>query len=694
MATLLWPVTCNLKMPGIVGLITKRPRQWAVPQLMRMVEALRHESFYATGTWTDQSLGVYTGWVARRGSFSDGMPLRNERGDVVLIFSGEEHPEPGTAQRLRQRGHEFTPEGPSYLVHLYEEEPSFPAGLNGLFHGLLTDRNRGTATLFNDRFGMHRLYFHESEEAFYFAAEAKAILAVRPELRSFDPKGLGEFVALSCVLEDRTIFRSIYALSGGSAWTFRNGTIEAKRTYFQPRAWEEQTPLDPEGYYCELREVFSRNLPRYFNGTEETAIALTGGLDTREIMAWHKAAPGSLPCYTFGGALRDSQDVVIARRIARECGQPHQVITVGSEFLSNFPHYAERSIYLTEGSVDLSRSSDLYLSEKARLIAPAKIVGTYGSEIVRHAVMFKPDILAPGLFAPEIVSSIHEAEATYSSIRNSHPVTFAAFRQSPWYHHGVLALEESQLTVRSPFLDSDFVRTVFRAPSTYDQSLSRLRERGDPPRRVGEGRTGEGVANPIFGARVKAGRLRKLLRDVMVSNYDGDQPNGDVRLRLIADGSAALARIASDRGIGGRSGRVSRFLSHAFLEFTFKAEYAYDMGMPQWLARADRLAAPLHLERLFLGRHKHLHFRVWYRDALSKYVQEVLLDPRSLSRPHIEGKVLESIVRRHLKGDGNCTTEIHKLLTLELLHRLFVDNPERGGLTEPSAVPVAVSARC
>jgi asparagine synthase (glutamine-hydrolysing) len=51
-----------------------------------------------------------------------------------------------------------------------------------------------------------------------------------------------------------------------------------------------------------------------------------------------------------------------------------------------------------------------------------------------------------------------------------------------------------------------------------------------------------------------------------------------------------------------------------------------------------RVLFPFHLDRLFLGRHKLLHFRVWYRDALAGYVREMLLDPRSLSRPYIERK--------------------------------------------------------
>ena len=606
-------------MPGIVGLITNMPREWAEPQLLRMVEALRHESFYVTGTWVDESLGVYVGWVARKNSFCDGMPLCNERGDVVLAFSGEEFPEPGTASRLKQKGHSLNPEGPSYLVHLYEEDPAFPAGLNGRFHGLLADRTRGTAMLFNDRYGMQRIYYHESKEAFYFAAEAKAIFAVRPELRTGDPRGLGELVSCGCVLENRTVFEGIHVLPGTSAWIFRNGSVERKCSYFQPREWEEQTPLEPEAHYQELREVFSRNLPRYCNGRERIAMSLTGGLDTRMIMAWHKPPSGSLPCYTFGGMFRDSQDVLIARQVARACGQPHEVIRVGKEFFSRFPHYAERCVYLTDACVEVMRSVALYVNETAREIAPVRMTGNYGDEVLRRVRAFKPEEPARGLFRPEFLSHVNAARETYTDLLRCHPLSFAVFRQAPWHHYGLLALEQTQLSLRSPYLDNDFVRMVFRAPESA-------------------------------------------------------WANNDLRVRLIGDGNRALRRIRTDRGFAGNAGRLRAAASRKLLEFTFKAEYAYDYGMPQSVAQIDHLFSPFHLERLFLGRHKYFHFRVWYRDALSAYVREMLLDPRTLSRPYIERKGLESIVRGHLKGDRNYTTEIHNLLTLELLHRLFLDS--------------------
>jgi asparagine synthase (glutamine-hydrolysing) len=50
-----------------------------------------------------------------------------------------------------------------------------------------------------------------------------------------------------------------------------------------------------------------------------------------------------------------------------------------------------------------------------------------------------------------------------------------------------------------------------------------------------------------------------------------------------------------------------------------------------------------------------------------------LLDPRTLARPYLERRRVEMMVRGHLRGDRNYTTAIHKLLALELLHRLFFD---------------------
>ena len=133
------------------------------------------------------------------------------------------------------------------------------------------------------------------------------------------------------------------------------------------------------------------------------------------------------------------------------------------------------------------------------------------------------------------------AKETYDTSRRVHPVTFVAFRQSPWHHYGVLGLEQTQVAIRSPYLDNDLLKTVYRAPGP---------------------------------ATVSA--------------------NERARFQLIHDGNPALAKLRTDRGIRA----LNSIFTHWFLEFFFKAEYAYDVGMPQWMARIDHLFAPLHLERI------------------------------------------------------------------------------------------------
>jgi len=610
-------------MPGIVGLITRMPSLRAEQELRRMISAIQHESFYESGTWVDEPLGIYVGWVARRGCFAEGMPLFDESRRRVLVFSGEEYPQPNSIQRLKERGHDLGGQPASYLVHITEEDPSFPAGLNGRFHGLFANKITGTATLFNDRYGMHRLYYYQSEEIFYFAAEAKAILAVCPQLRSLDLQSLGELVGCGCVLENRSLFRGLQVLPPASAWTFQNGSIASRSSYFQPSEWEGQSELGSERYYEELRNAFVGNLPRYFNGQERIGVSLTGGLDTRMIMAWHRTQRNSLPCYTFGGMYHDCRDVVLSRRVADECNQTHQVIPIGDDYLARFPQYAERAVYLTDGCVYVNRSADLYANERARLVAPARMTGNYGSEVLRWSPAFKPIYPAQGLFAPDFMSYIGQATNTYRAVVQGHPVSFAVFKQAPWHHYGLLALEQTQLAVRTPYLDNDLVRTVFRAP--------------------------------------KAVIAKK------------DMANSDICLRLIGEGNSKLQEIPTDRGLGGTRTGVYAHVVRQYLEFTFKAEYAYDYGMPQWAAQVDHLLSPLHLERLFLGRHKFCHFRIWYRDQLADYIQAMLLDSRALARPYLERKQVEQLIRSHLKGMRNYTTEIHTLLTLELVHRLFID---------------------
>lgn len=606
-------------MPGIVGIIGKGIPEENRAALEKMLGCMLHEPSYRAGVYENPSAGLWIGWASHAGSFSDCMPVWNETKDICLLFSGEDFTDLAEIERLRAAGHGCDPENASYLVHLYEEMGlDFIERLNGWFSGVLVDLREQRVVLFNDRYGLGRIYHHEKSDGFYFSSEAKSLLKVLPELRRLDLQSLAETFSCGCVLQNRTLFSGISLAPGAARWIFTQKGGIRKERYFQPESWEKQDPLNGETYYELLKETFVRVLPKYFRGNKRVGMSLTGGLDGRMIMACADHFPGRMPCYTFGGTYRECADVKIARKVAEICRQPHDTIVVDSGFFSEFPSLAQKAVFVSDGAMDVNGSVELYVNRIARQIAPVRLTGNYGSEIIRGNVAFGPGRASQEFLDPEFARLVQAARATYESEFQGHRVSFIGFKQVPWHHYARLSVEQSQLAVRSPYLDNDLVALMYRAPT--DQIT-----------------------------------------------------NTAPSLRLIAERNPRLAGIPTDRGLLYVPTPGVTKCRHLYREFTAKAEYAYDYGMPHWLAGIDHGLARLHLERLFLGRHKFYHFRVWYRDKLSQYVKDVLLDSHTLGRPYLRGSVLREIVDGHVRGDRNYTVEIHKALTSELVQRQLIE---------------------
>lgn len=585
-----------------------------------MLESLLQEPGLVSGSLRDDALDVAAGWTVHPGSYSDCLPVWNEAGDIGLLLVGEHYADPSEAARLRSAGHQFTPGDASGLVHLYEElGPGFCAALNGTFSGLVIDRRRQEIILFNDRFGLGRIYLHERNGSLYFATQAKALLRVLPAVRQLDLRGFGELLVCGGTLQDRTLFHGISLLPPGSRWTYSPGRGVRKESYFNRAEWETQTALPPEEYYEALKATFNRILPRYFRARQSVALSLTGGLDSRMIIAGAGFPPGQLPCYTFGGMYRDCEDVRVARRIAALCRQPYQVITVDQRFFPSYLELASKCVHLTDGAMDVSGAVGLYVNRLARGIAPIRMTGNYGSEILRQHVAFRAGRVPAEPFAGPVASAMEQALATFQTEKQAcSRLSFIAFKQVPWHHYARFAAEQSQLTIRAPYLDNELVALAYRAPA-------------------------------------------------------GSLLNKHLCYRYTTDMCPALTHAPTDRGMLRKPPLIPSKLVELSMELMPKAEYYFDYGMPQWLVRTDRMMGPLQLERLFLGQQKYYHFRTWYRHALAAQVKEVLLDPRALARPYLKRREVEAIVARHTNGRGNHTLTLHKLMTCELLHRLLLE---------------------
>jgi asparagine synthase (glutamine-hydrolysing) len=401
-------------------------------------------------------------------------------------------------------------------------------------------------------------------------------------------------------------------------WTFRPGQGLTKAAYFRVEEWENQPVLSEAEYYEKLKTTFAAVLPNYLRGPRRVAVSLTGGLDSRMVMAWSPASPFKLDTYTFGGPYRDSADVTIARAVARICQQRHHVIPLTQRFFSEFAGLAKRSVVFTDGALDITGSPGLWANRLARQIAPVRLTGNYGDEILRGHICFRPNPPSSALFDASFVPMVTAASRTYTNERQGRQLSFVAFKQMPWHHYARYALEQSQLTIRSPYLDNELVATAFQAPESLRASI-------------------------------------------------------DLALQIIAEGDRQLANVPTDRGQVARKGSFRSRILGFYQGFTTRAEYAYDYGMPQWLATADHSLGRLQLEHLFLGRHKYYHFRVWYRDQLAKFVENILLDRRTLSRPYLNRNEVQRIVAAHVSGRENHTRALHKLISSEYIHRALLD---------------------
>jgi asparagine synthase (glutamine-hydrolysing) len=588
---------------AVAGIISPRCAPEMAQLSRRMVERLCHCASRVPEYAAFDRFGLHAGWTSARAVQTEAGAAWSPTRRVGLIFAGEE----------------FTRSAAGLAASYELAGWDALRDLNGWFSGLIVDLRRDELTLFNDRYGLGRIYYCESPEGFFFASEAKSLLAVLPQTRQLDPQGVAEMLAVGCVMQNRSLYSGIRLLPPGSAWTFHpDGRVE-KAQYFSPTALEQQEPLDATEYGDQLAAVFSRIAPRYLGGAARVAMSLTGGLDSRAVIAWARTEPGALPCYTFGGPYRDCADVRIARRLASLCRHPHTTIRIDENFFPRFAELAGRSVYVSDGAMDVSGSVELHVNQLAREIAPVRLTGNYGSEILRSYVAFRPGQLDRALFTKEFNRLLDAASETYREEAACHRLSFIAFKQVPWHHHARFSIERSQLTPRSPFLDNELVALAYRAPAELQTS-----------------------AQPL--------------------------------LDVIAQGNPSLARIGSDRALRKRSVPIVSRVARSWQEFTAKAEYAYDYGMPGWLARADRAVTRLHLEKVFLGRHKFYHFRVWYRDQLRHAVRDLALGGGSETFCYRQG-ISRQLVDEHLSGRANRTLELHKLLSLQLIERRLLRAP-------------------
>jgi len=599
-------------MPGIFGVVDMESGSGPglLDTVKQMSAAMLYDADYAQALSSWPGLGLSVGWVgfaeSRR---SNGGRRHSNRGAIAITTAGVSCSGPCCQ----------TPETevrPAVeVVRAYERTGDPPVtNIADAIAGLIIDPVAGRVLLFNDLYGRDRIFLHTSGTRVLFSSEAKAILAAEPRTRALDPAGLAELLACGCTLGARSLFRDIEVLPGGTVLTFEKGTVRRRR-YFDLTQLEALETISPseflEGFSHSLRTAVNRT----FRGGARVGISLTGGFDSRMVMASLDAAHGEVPCYTFGSMYRTTGDVAVARQIAAACGQPHQVIELGPEFLRGAGADLEDAVYASDGYLGLSGAAELYCNRKARALAPWRMTGNWGGELMRGVRAFKYGLPQGDFVSPELAAHVKQSAATFTP-PSSNALSAALFQQVPYQGYGRNAIERSQVQVQSPFLDSEVIRWLYRAPAATRES-------------------------PATAAAVIARR-----------------PD--------------LLSIPTDGGLLG--GRPS-WWKHASRRALIKMEYLTSHGAPDWLARLSSALPPHVIETRFLGVDKFHHFRFWIRHHLPNLVRDTLTEHRDGLAAWFDMHRVNRMVTDHIDGRANHTDAIDKLLTVAITQKRLLASP-------------------
>ena len=176
---------------------------------------------------------------------------------------------------------------------------------------------------------------------------------------------------------------------------------------FRMRVGRHNLHFRSNRYESELQKTFQRILPRYIEPEATIGISLTGGLDTRMIMA---CLPKTNLSYTILYIRRPKKDLTLdarlAARIAASLGLEHRALHIGPDFLRNFDTLLDKTVYVTDGCAGVLSSHEIYFNAKARQISPVRLTGNFGSEVFRSVSTFKPLGLQAQLLSESCAKSV------------------------------------------------------------------------------------------------------------------------------------------------------------------------------------------------------------------------------------------------------------------------------------------------
>ena len=346
-------------MPGLVGFTDANASpEEARPVLERMRALLsRGESRHSDEVFSD-------GRVCASRSHTNIIqpnPQPHSEGGVHVWLDGEFYNRGELAASLGDsaRGDAHAPGAPSVrgndpalLLALYRHDSDFQflRRVDGIYAAVVYDAGARRVHLISDRYGLRHLFWTAHGDRLAWASEAKAVLG----LPGFEPKidraTLQDFFRIGHLTGDRTWFEGVELLPSGTllTWDGESRAVTRKRYWW----WDEIKPLegatDEEELARELGRLFRASVERHSRHGGRVGVTLSGGLDSRAILAAMPEENRPAHAVTFGK--KNCDDIRIAARAAEVKGAAHHVVELDA---ANWLAPRIEGVWGTDGQLNL-----------------------------------------------------------------------------------------------------------------------------------------------------------------------------------------------------------------------------------------------------------------------------------------------------------------------------------------------------
>jgi len=592
-----------------------------------MADALEPEPGYARALHAEPGAGLGRVGLDFLGSGSD--VVWNGDRTLALVMEGELY-DTGPLERAVSDQHQAPARSQAELMLRVFERGGREglARVNGAFVVAIWDRRERQLVLFNDRLGLHPLYYAEVNGNLLFASGVRALLA-NPDLnRTVDLVAINQFLVYDHVLGDRTFLESARLLPQASVLTFGNGTLTI-RPYWQLRYPDLYEPQSEEAYVEQfghhLRQAVHRQRP---NG-RPAAMLLSGGIDSRLLLGLLGGDNGGLQTFTFG--IPGCDDASVAEEVARACGTTHRFFELKPDWLA---HTADAAVRATDGLGNIVNLHAMANIEAQSRHADVVYKGFLGDALLGFAVRRQ----MWGDYAEDARFEVHRAAHRYHGVLNYEPP------------------EEAKL-----LSDAFVARAGDGAYSAYREGMDRAGSRQIANQRLYFDLTQRVPRMTLNG--VEVARTRTAVR----------LPFGDNDLLDFA--------LTVPPGF-----QLDRYLSKTLLVSMFPDLSAIPIagtGRPLRSCARDVVAQvrellSWHLRRYGLEglvsreRRPYKDYDGWFRTVLRPWVESILLDRRTLDRGYFRPDYVRGLVTAHMNGARHAG-RLGALLTIELWHRQFID---------------------